>query len=331
MSTGNQPPLKRQRADESPEETPAPIAPVRSDIWYDDGNVILQAETTQFKVYRGALAEASSVFKDMFSFPQPESLDPRAVEGCPVVQLSDSAEDVTCILQTLYMTFGDNPGLKLPFGVVSAFLRLGQKYDIQSLYIEGRNRVFQEIPATLPAYDSLNDRTAVDSSGLIPLVVLARKTGLLSILPYVLYRCCVEYSAKKLIAHDSAMPDQSNAALPYQDQLACLTGRPAIYSAQANTTYTWLSTNQINTLGTCARPRLCKAAKQSIRLKTFRLVPKIIALERWSPASKGLCEECASAAHAQHDAGRAEFWEHLPAIFDLPPWSELLKERSDIP
>ncbi|KZP14498.1 hypothetical protein FIBSPDRAFT_935715 [Athelia psychrophila] len=334
MSTGIQPPLCH-RADDLSDESPALVDPVRSDIWYDDGNVILEAEATQFKVYRGALAEASSVFKDMFSFPQPASETIRAVEGCSVVQLSDTAEDVTFILQALYqrkyVAFGGKTGAKLPFGIVSAFLRLGQKYDIRPLYFEGRNRAFEDIPVTLAVHDSLKDRTAVDSTELIPLVALARKTGLLSTLPYLLYRCCVEYSAKKLMAYGPAMPDQSTDTLSHQDQLACLAGHPVIYKAQAHTTYTWLSTVQINMLGTCARPKLCKEAKRTIRLQTFRLVPKIIALDLWSSdLSTGLCKECSSIAHAKHDAGRAEFWEQLPAIFDLPPWSELLKERPDI-
>lgn len=36
-----------------------------NDVWFDDGNVILQAESTLFKVYRGILAQNSSVFHDM--------------------------------------------------------------------------------------------------------------------------------------------------------------------------------------------------------------------------------------------------------------------------
>ena len=104
MSTSDQPIPKRKRtehsqADLTPRPSAAPV--VRSDVWYEDGNVVLQAENTQFKVFRGVLAEASTVFKDMFSFPQPSSSGQELVEGCPVVFLTDSAEEVRYMLRAL--------------------------------------------------------------------------------------------------------------------------------------------------------------------------------------------------------------------------------------
>lgn len=104
MSTADQPPPKRKRAEDSGGDLPNALTDhVRSDsIWYDDGNVILQAESTQYKVYRGVLAQSSSVFRDMFSFPQPPASDAETIEGCPVVRLSDSAEEVTYVLQAIF-------------------------------------------------------------------------------------------------------------------------------------------------------------------------------------------------------------------------------------
>ncbi|KAF7983673.1 hypothetical protein HWV62_19573 [Athelia sp. TMB] len=82
MATVEEPLLKRKR------DEPAVASgadPVRSDIWYDDGNVIL-----------------SSVFKDMFSFPQPPSMDSEMMDGCPIVQLSDSAKEVGYVLEGIF-------------------------------------------------------------------------------------------------------------------------------------------------------------------------------------------------------------------------------------
>lgn len=83
MSVEESPASKRKRLDSSEDA----IDPVLSDIWYDDGNVVLQAQNTQFKVYRGILAQSSPVFKDMFMLPQPSLEGTQLVEGCPVVQL----------------------------------------------------------------------------------------------------------------------------------------------------------------------------------------------------------------------------------------------------
>ncbi|KAJ7465228.1 hypothetical protein FB451DRAFT_1262977 [Mycena latifolia] len=54
------------------------------------GDIILQAESTQFRVNRDILALHSSP-------PNEET-----VEGCPIVEMSDSAKDVELLLTALY-------------------------------------------------------------------------------------------------------------------------------------------------------------------------------------------------------------------------------------
>jgi len=73
-------------------------------FWLEDGNVVLQAGGTQFKVHRGTLCRHSDVFKDMFSMPSPpaEAEDDTRVEGCPVIQLHDPVKDVEQMLSALY-------------------------------------------------------------------------------------------------------------------------------------------------------------------------------------------------------------------------------------
>lgn len=73
------------------------------DLWFEDGNVVLIAENTGFRVYRGLLAKHSDIFRDMFSIPQPHSEAEDVLEGCPVVRLADDrAEDVATILGILF-------------------------------------------------------------------------------------------------------------------------------------------------------------------------------------------------------------------------------------
>lgn len=92
MSTTDQPAPKRKRTDGGDGETQLTTNPLRSEIWFEDGNVVLQATGTQFKVHRGILSQSSPVFKAMFLLPQPPSFDGDMIEGCPIVHLSDSAE-----------------------------------------------------------------------------------------------------------------------------------------------------------------------------------------------------------------------------------------------
>ena len=91
-------PEKRQRSEEGPLDV------VRSDIWFDDGNIILQAGGYQFRVYRGLLARHSPVFRDMFAMPQPpgNSSPTAQTDDCPIIHLADSADDVRFMLTKLF-------------------------------------------------------------------------------------------------------------------------------------------------------------------------------------------------------------------------------------
>jgi hypothetical protein len=73
---------------------------VRSAIWMPYGDIILQAESTQFRVNRDILAHQSTVSGDMFSVPQPPN-EP-TVEGCPIVYVSDTAKDCELLSGVLY-------------------------------------------------------------------------------------------------------------------------------------------------------------------------------------------------------------------------------------
>jgi hypothetical protein len=79
-----------------------------ADLWFCDGSVILQAEFTLFRVHKSQLSRRSIVFSDMFALAQPPVMTTHATladetyEGCPVVRLHDSADDVANLLLALY-------------------------------------------------------------------------------------------------------------------------------------------------------------------------------------------------------------------------------------
>ena len=73
-----------------------------SDVWYNDGNVVLQAEHMLFKVYLGILQAQSPFFRDMFTLPQQDSNLSEKYEDCPlVVMQGDRAADVRVFLKAL--------------------------------------------------------------------------------------------------------------------------------------------------------------------------------------------------------------------------------------
>ena len=86
------------------ETSSAPVAtePKRvEELWFDDGNLILKAETSLFRVYGGFLAARSSVFRDMLTFPPPEEGN-ATFDGCPIVTVYDAAADLTRFLKAIF-------------------------------------------------------------------------------------------------------------------------------------------------------------------------------------------------------------------------------------
>ena len=100
---------------DQPRPVSAPVAKVEAnedesilrhpDLWFSDGSVVLKAETTIFRVHISQLSRRSLFFRDLFSLPQPANdavgLD-GTFDGCPLLVLHDSAEDLSNLLKALY-------------------------------------------------------------------------------------------------------------------------------------------------------------------------------------------------------------------------------------
>jgi hypothetical protein len=69
-------------------------------LWFEDAQLVFQADNRQFRVHGDVLAAASPVFRDMLSLPQPTCED--FVDGCPLIRLQDSGLDVTYFFKAIY-------------------------------------------------------------------------------------------------------------------------------------------------------------------------------------------------------------------------------------
>ena len=74
-----------------------------NEFWFDDGNIVLLAQSNiGFKVHGGLLARQSQVFADMLALSQPSSAggtDPGVTETVPIY---DQAVDVSNLLKAIY-------------------------------------------------------------------------------------------------------------------------------------------------------------------------------------------------------------------------------------
>ncbi|KAJ7746304.1 hypothetical protein B0H16DRAFT_1854665 [Mycena metata] len=159
-------PPKRLREDAN-FANPTPLT--RSEIWMPYGDVVLQAQSTLFKVNRDILAKHSSVFQGLFLVPQ--SPNQEMMEGCPIVEVSDSASDIKLLLTALYDPLHNKAAQ--PFEVISVMLRLGRKYEILAFKNDALARMHTEFPASLSNWRSplanQNLATIEDRAGLFTL------------------------------------------------------------------------------------------------------------------------------------------------------------------
>lgn len=70
--------------------------------WFDDGNVVLQAEDTLFRVYKGFLRKQSSVFDDMFSLPAAaRENEMETFDSCSLVVVQETAKEMELFILAL--------------------------------------------------------------------------------------------------------------------------------------------------------------------------------------------------------------------------------------
>ncbi|KAJ7287171.1 hypothetical protein C8J57DRAFT_578652 [Mycena rebaudengoi] len=322
------PPAKRQRTDDA-----VPKAITRSEIWHDDGSVILQAANVQFRVHWSILSLHSSVFRGMRGVPQPPDQD--TVEGCPVVELSDAVVDVECLLKALYDPLFNQ--ISLPLHVITSIIRLSRKYDFKLLLDAAVERLTHENPTSLEEYDALLDenggysstRVEYSASLLHDTIIVARENNLYSVLPSAYYRLLTEYCGRASIIFDGlARDDGTTAMLSHADQRACLIGEGNLLRAQfqAGNTWGWLLEKEYPTKDDgCTEVSVCTLKRETL-FRNFA-VPRLWALA-YSPVytASVFCRHCNSHFRSALSAGRNKIWEALPTFFDLPAWEELRNE-----
>jgi hypothetical protein len=75
------------------------------ELWFKDGNIVLRAEDTVFRLYKGILAANSSVFHTMLDLPQSAVNHEEMYEDCPLVHMPDSAYETREFLKAMCLKF----------------------------------------------------------------------------------------------------------------------------------------------------------------------------------------------------------------------------------
>nr|GAT55194.1 predicted protein [Mycena chlorophos] len=214
-----------------------------SEYWFDDGNIVLQAEQTQFRVTKSMLAMHSTVFRDMLTIPLPP--DEPVVDGCPIVFLpDDKPEDWKHLLDAMYpksWAQSQNPTLD----VIHSILRLSRKYDVPAFRQECIRRLKLEFPSTFEGLEAVwgawkhieMDPGRGDINTVFQLINLSREFGLPSLLPLACYIVAASSSkeAMQRVSDGTSVPPLSVA-----DQLICWKGHVELIKRGAMSKMAWL-------------------------------------------------------------------------------------------
>jgi hypothetical protein len=112
------------------------FVPLRLNV--PDASIIVRSsDQVDFRVHKSVLAMSSPFFEDLLSLPQPP--DDELVDGLPVVQLSEGAGLLNCLVALLYPI---RPPIKPgSYEKVFALLAACQKYDMVSFQLDIRDKV----------------------------------------------------------------------------------------------------------------------------------------------------------------------------------------------
>ncbi|RDX50843.1 hypothetical protein OH76DRAFT_1402057 [Lentinus brumalis] len=159
--------------------------PRDTEVSFPDGNAIIIAGNTLFRVYNGMLARHCPALAAQVN------ASAEFISGCPVVRITDTPHDIKQILRV------DNPTRppadSQPFSVLAAWVRIGTKYDMGKLVDHAIGQLQSLFPACLPEWDDRGNpesRHGFAGANAIEALNLFQATKRFEMVPAAVYRCC---------------------------------------------------------------------------------------------------------------------------------------------
>ncbi|KAJ6478038.1 hypothetical protein C8R47DRAFT_1139202 [Mycena vitilis] len=300
--------------------------PQMDQLWFSPEVVILRAQARTFRVFVDILKGKSTVFADMFTFPQPPSSDMETIDGVPVVALHDHAADVEVFLKAIFDSeFLIAHFARSTFEDTLRILRLAHKYDVPYL----RRRALQHLAAIYPTQLSEYDcrprieNPEEDFDLRITTIVTATEVGALWVLPVAYYELCsFELS--------TILEDPGWRALGDKERNACILGHSA-QSRQFSTILDFLFVRSENCEATaaCNQRRLVLTRHYYTKSISHSDPLDYVSDTVWRAMTTGMCEICVNTFQLLRADGRQKCWDALPEMFGLPTW-EILEGMREV-
>ncbi|KAJ6478039.1 hypothetical protein C8R47DRAFT_1139204 [Mycena vitilis] len=123
-------------------------------LWFSTDAVILRAQDRIFRVFVAILKEKSTVFADMFTFPQSPSSDAETMDGVPVVTVHDDPVEMEVFLKAIFdSAFFMPPPAASDVSQTLGILRLAHRYDVPYLRRRALEHMGTLHPTRLPEWN----------------------------------------------------------------------------------------------------------------------------------------------------------------------------------
>ncbi|KAI0742371.1 hypothetical protein C8Q80DRAFT_1238079 [Daedaleopsis nitida] len=194
-----------------------------TEFTFQDGNIIIVAGDVAFKVYRGLLAEHSSVFRSMLDIGQAIPNPAEMVDGCHVIPLYDSPNDIRGLFRLIYplsstLHFSTR---KVDMASISAIIRIDHKYELKGLYDQAMSYLTTYYTSSFDEWHQGRNtfEWRPEPTQAIGAINLARLTNTPSILPLAFYICA---TLGPDIARGYLREDGTVEYLSHEDLYHCL-------------------------------------------------------------------------------------------------------------
>ncbi|CAL1717257.1 unnamed protein product [Somion occarium] len=298
------------------------------EYYFPDGNIVLLAGSSAFRVHSFILARRSDLFRDLFDIPQPQD-DEYSYDGCTVVHLSDSAKEIDFLLFMMYDGGRSyfSAAYSLSFAQVAMMLHLGTKYQMEDVREEAISRLWRCYPSHLPHFDNeVTRRDSIYDAHPFDAIRLAHRFGLDFILPPAYYLCT-------RMGLDTMVKAARKGWWNFDDLRICMKARKKLRTAEiaANRSFaSYLeSWSNIAWQTVCINPTVCN--------DTMRLCINILKWCKYNTnrgllvndlnwclyiASRApLCYSCIALFGHVHDVQRSKIWSELGQYCNVPNWS----------
>ncbi|GJE90724.1 BTB/POZ domain-containing protein [Phanerochaete sordida] len=297
-----------------------------TELWFEDGNVVLLAQNRSFRVHQGMLAKRSTYFADAFASPR-RDLSEEMCEGCPLVRLDDEADDMRILLLALYQQ-SSLSSLATDEKALLALLTICTKYKIQDIRLAVLDILRPYFPMTLADWFAkprqIDGPTPFRRKGaLIAFANIALNTAPWS-LPAALLSLLRSYPAPFIPGTFAGFFKGVPVSLDPSLELRLLRGRSVLGDIARRRAYPTLfrshtSHNERDTLCNVAKARTV----QALLALDGVIDPFAHSLKHDFKTTVNLCWDCANAFEADRKVGIREAWEQVPQAFGLPPWAFL--------